>query len=266
MNKHRNFPNSTWLFLVVTLLLVVSSVLCFVFDAALVLIFVLAVAFTLLLLWGLNYFVIGKSDFRGSENEDVSNQVLGFLIAKVVMADGKSSESEMAVAKSRLQAMFSSKKVSEVLDSAYLNLQPSVNEIPYAAEVEQLKNTYDYLHLLAVAEMLFTIAVMQGGIVAAEWNFLQEVVALLDLNEADSSYLTKKYAVFRTECKQDGETKNDPYAVLGLTADATKEEVEKAYQTLSEKYNHRNIQDNTLKGVLTDKFKEIEGAYLKLMK
>lgn len=263
-SKRRNRAS---LFFVAGVLLLVASILYFSFSDALALVFLACLLFTLFLLFGLSKLVIGKSDFRSSENEDVSNQVLGFLIAKVIMADGKSTEPELAVAKSRLQTMFRSKQVTEVLDSVFLYLKPEVNEAPYDTAVEQLKDSYDYLHLLAVSEMLFTIAVMQGGIVDAEWNFLKRVVELLDLTDADSNYLYKKYAVFRVENKHsDTDAASSPYSVLGLNEAATSQEIDNAYQNLSEKYNPRNIQDETLKNVLSEKFKEIECAYLKLKK
>lgn len=263
-SKRRNRAS---LFFVAGVLLLVASILYFSFSDALALVFLACLLFTLFLLFGLSKLVIGKSDFRSSENEDVSNQVLGFLIAKVIMADGKSTEPELAVAKSRLQTMFRSKQVTEVLDSVFLYLKPEVNEAPYDTAVEQLKDSFDYLHLLAVSEMLFTIAVMQGGIVDAEWNFLKRVVELLDLTDADSNYLYKKYAVFRVENKHsDTDAASSPYSVLGLNEAATSQEIDNAYQNLSEKYNPRNIQDETLKNVLSEKFKEIECAYLKLKK
>ncbi len=257
---------SKGLLFVAGIVLLVSSIIYFTISSAVALVFLLAVSFTVLLLFSLNLCVVGKSDFRCSESDDLSNQVLGFLIAKMVMADGKSTESELAVAKSRLQSMFRSKKAGEVLDCVYLYLNTSVNEADGVSEMEQLKEKFGYLQLLAVAEMLFTIAVKQGGIVDAEWNFLGCVLAHLGLSDSDSAYLVKKYEQFRVADKQtDDALQASPYAILGVADSADAELVKAAYDKLVERYKAQISDGGALKGVAEEKLSEVEFAYNKLI-
>ncbi len=54
---------------------------------------------------------------------------------------------------------------------------------------------------------------------------------------------------------------NDPYSVLGITPEATDDEVKQAYRTLARKYHPDNYQNNPLADLAEEKMKEINEAY-----
>ena len=54
---------------------------------------------------------------------------------------------------------------------------------------------------------------------------------------------------------------NDPYRVLGVSPDASDEEVKRAYRELARKYHPDNYQDNPLADLAEEKMKEINEAY-----
>ena len=54
---------------------------------------------------------------------------------------------------------------------------------------------------------------------------------------------------------------NDPYSVLGLSPNATDDEVKKAYRDLARKYHPDNYHDNPLADLAQEKMKEINEAY-----
>ncbi len=56
----------------------------------------------------------------------------------------------------------------------------------------------------------------------------------------------------------------DPYEVLGVSKDATPEEIKKAYRTLAKKYHPDNYVNNPLADLAAEKFKEINEAYEQL--
>ncbi len=53
----------------------------------------------------------------------------------------------------------------------------------------------------------------------------------------------------------------DPYEVLGVSHDASDEEVKRAYRELARKYHPDNYQDNPLADLASEKMKEINEAY-----
>lgn len=57
----------------------------------------------------------------------------------------------------------------------------------------------------------------------------------------------------------------DPYRILGISSDATDEEVKKAYRSLSKKYHPDANLNNPNKDVYTEKFKEVQNAYEQIM-
>ena len=58
---------------------------------------------------------------------------------------------------------------------------------------------------------------------------------------------------------------SDPYGVLGVSANATDEEVKKAYRELARKYHPDNYHDNPLADLAQEKMKEINEAYNEVM-
>lgn len=58
---------------------------------------------------------------------------------------------------------------------------------------------------------------------------------------------------------------NDPYVVLGVSKNASDEEVKNAYRELARKYHPDNYTDNPLSDLASEKMKEINDAYDAIM-
>ena len=58
----------------------------------------------------------------------------------------------------------------------------------------------------------------------------------------------------------------DPYSILGISRDASDEEVKKAYRKLSRKYHPDANIDNPNKEQAEEKFKQVQQAYEQIMK
>ncbi len=59
---------------------------------------------------------------------------------------------------------------------------------------------------------------------------------------------------------------NDPYKVLGISREATDEEIKKAYRELARKYHPDNYVNNPLAELVEEKMKEINEAYDRIQK
>ena len=59
---------------------------------------------------------------------------------------------------------------------------------------------------------------------------------------------------------------NDPYSVLGVSPNATDEEISKVYKQLAKKYHPDNYADSPLANVATEKMQEINEAYDQIRK
>lgn len=59
---------------------------------------------------------------------------------------------------------------------------------------------------------------------------------------------------------------NNPYEVLGISPNASNDEVKKAYRDLSRKYHPDSYVDNPLADLAEEKFKEVQEAYDQIMK
>ncbi len=57
----------------------------------------------------------------------------------------------------------------------------------------------------------------------------------------------------------------DPYKVLGVSTNASNDEIKKAYRDLSRKYHPDSYVDNPLSGLAEEKFKEVQEAYQQIM-
>ena len=54
---------------------------------------------------------------------------------------------------------------------------------------------------------------------------------------------------------------SDPYKVLGVSPDASDEEIKKAYRALARKYHPDKYRDNDLADLASEKMKEVNAAY-----
>lgn len=59
---------------------------------------------------------------------------------------------------------------------------------------------------------------------------------------------------------------NDPYSILGISPNASDDEVKKAYRDLSRKYHPDSYANNPLANLAEERFKEVQEAYDQIMK
>ena len=143
-----------------------------------------------------------------------------------------------------------------------------------------LRETLSYAECLALTEFLFDVARISQNICKEEWCLLCDIMDRLGLEQDDIDYLSRKYSFFYS-CgasagssgtasasselavgtnSQEGRTAN-AFRVLGLGTGASKADVQSAFRLLAKKYHPDTVQDENLKNILSEKFKEINAAY-----
>lgn len=143
-----------------------------------------------------------------------------------------------------------------------------------------LRETLSYAECLALTEFLFDVARISQNICKEEWCLLCDIMDRLGLEQDDIDYLSRKYSFFYS-CgasagssgtasasselavgtnSQEGRTAN-AFRVLGLGTGASKADVQSAFRRLAKKYHPDTVQDENLKNILSEKFKEISMAY-----
>jgi DnaJ like chaperone protein len=132
----------------------------------------------------------------------------------------------------------------------------------FESYAEQIRDVFadDMPRLETVVEALVLIAKADGDVNAQELAFFESVVRIFGLAEASAS---------RLRAELTGNPLDDPYAVLGVKADATPEQIKQAYRILARDY-HPDHQ--IAKGVppefvavLQERMSLINAAYAKLL-
>ena len=143
-----------------------------------------------------------------------------------------------------------------------------------------LRETLSYAECLALTEFLFDVARISQNICKEEWCLLCDIMNRLGLEQDDIDYLSRKYSYFYSYEAGAGssgtasasselavgthsqeERSANAFRVLGLKMGASKADVQSAFRRLAKKYHPDTVQDENLKNILSEKFKEINMAY-----
>ncbi len=177
------------------------------------------------------------------------------LMAAVMKADGKVVRSELSFVKAYLVRTFGEQKASEAL----LMLREILNkEIPVRDVCTQIKANVDYSSRLELLHLLFEVAKSDGSIPQAELNVLQEIAKYLGLSATDYTSILNMYI----------ESTESAYKILEISAEATDDEVKKAYRKMAIKYHPDKVSHlgEEFQKTAGEKFRKVNEAYEKIKK
>ncbi len=209
------------------------------------------------------------------------NNGLAGVIALVMKADGDTSEKELEAVTKYLENHYKSdyKEISEAI-----NINLKINNPNFVKQsCIWLTADMNYAERLGFIEFLFDIARLSKGIDQSEWKLLCDIMRRIGLENEDIEYMSRKYSPSYSSAgsakRAGGERGNEvstnvssvastnpALRVLGLDDSATEEEIQSAYRKLAKKYHPDTVQDEEMKLVLSEKFKEISWAYSTLTK
>lgn len=213
------------------------------------------------------------------------NSGIAGIVSLIMKADGITSRGEMKAAKNYLRSHYNPFDYKEIREALEINMR--INNPKFVKQsCIWLTANMNYSERLGFTEFLFDIARLSKGIDVGEWRLLNDIMKRICLEDEDIEYLTRKYSrnYNRKENKEAKDAKEesytnelsaevlsestrDPYLrILGLAGEATPDEIQSAYHKLAKKYHPDTVQDEEMKQVLTEKFKEINLAYNALSK
>ncbi len=154
------------------------------------------------------------------------------LAAKLCKVDGKVTRDEIATFKRVFTIPESeTKAVGALFNSAIRD--PAGHEV-YAAQVRQLFG-HDREMCKNFAAALMAIACADGTYHPAERDYINNVAGILGLSSHELRQVESMFAASPARC-----TEEDPYAVLGVSSDATDAEIKVAHRKIL-KENHPDL-------------------------
>lgn len=210
------------------------------------------------------------------------NSGIAGIVSLIMKADGITSRGEMKAAKNYLRSHYSPSDYKEIREALEINMR--INNPKFVKQsCIWLTANMNYSERLGFTEFLFDIARLSKGIDVGEWRLLNDIMKRICLEDEDIEYLSRKYSrnySHKNNKNTKGESNSnelstevqsestpDPFLrILGLEGEATPDEIQSAYYKLAKKYHPDTVQDEEMKQILTEKFKEINLAYNALSK
>lgn len=207
----------------------------------------------------------GQSEPRNNEG-DRNGFLFSMMVlsAHVIQADGKIMHSEMELVRQFLRQNFSEEAVEQgngILLKLF-DYRKRNGEALWQQQIQEacreMSRHMQTEHRLQLLSFLCDVAKIDGNLHDQELTALRTVAANLGLNTS----------VVDQMLHLGGESLDDAYAVLGLTKDATDEEVKKAYRKMALQYHPDRVATlgDDVKAAAQKKFQEINNAKERIYK
>lgn len=189
---------------------------------------------------------------------------LSVLMAHIIQADGKIMHSEMELARKFLRDSFGEQGVTmgnEILLQLF-EFRKQNGEVRWNQQIREacmlMSQNMAGEHRLHLLALLCEIAKADGRVDESEVNALREIAANLSLDPN----------VVEQMLHLGGTSLDDAYAVLGLTKDATDDEVRKAFRKMALQYHPDRVATlgEDVKAAAQRKFQEINEAKERIYK
>lgn len=201
--------------------------------------------------------------YRNTGTQADINVALMVLIAAVMKADGQVKKSELNYVKAFLLQNYGEERGKEMLQILRQMVQ---QDIPINQVCAQIKVNTDYTTRYHMVDFLFGLAASDGLFDQTELNMLRLIAQYLGISQSDFVSIHERHVggsySSNQAFRQSGNQK-DPYKVLGITKEATDDEVKKAYRRMAMKYHPDRVagMSEELQRNAAEQMKEINEAY-----
>jgi len=172
------------------------------------------------------------------------------LSAAVIKADNKVMKSEIEYIKSFLRRQFGEEHLEQNLHLLREILKQDIN-IPAVAQ--QIKSYMNYTSRLQLLHFLFGISQADGTFSQSEISIIEQIANYMGISSADFKSIKGMFVK---------DTLN-AYNILGITPDASDEEVKKAYRKMALKYHPDRVSylGEDIQKAAKEKFQKLQKAY-----
>lgn len=177
------------------------------------------------------------------------------LVAAVMKADGKVVKSELDFVKEFLKRSWGVAAAKEAL----VLLRDLLNQsIPVGDVCRQIASNTDYSTRLQMLHFLFGIAKADGVVADSEYKLIEQMAQSLGIKSADFNSIKSMFV----------EDVNAAYSILGLTPEASDEDIKKAYRKMAVKYHPDKVSylGEDFQAEAKEKFQKLNEAYEQLKK
>ncbi len=177
------------------------------------------------------------------------------LIAAVMKADGTVKRAELDFVKAYLRQAYGEQATLELLQVLRDVLQ---KEIPLYEVCLQIKSNMTYAARLELLHFLYKIALSDTVLDASEMRVIDDISKYLGISAGDANSIR---ATFYDDLES-------AYQALEISANATDEEVKKAYKKMAVKYHPDKVSNmgEEVQKSATEKFKKINEAFDRIKK
>ena len=208
-----------------------------------------------------------RGPYRNTGTQQDINAALMVLIAAVMKADGQVRRSELDYVKRFLLKNYGEEHGKEMLQVLKKMVE---QDIPLEQVCAQIKVNTDYSTRYHMVDFLFGIGAADGVFHQTELSLLRLIANYLGISQSDyvsiyERHVGSGYSRSYSNNQSFGQSSNkkDPYKVLGITSDATDDEVRKAYRRMAMKYHPDRVagMSEELQRNAAEQMKEINSAF-----
>ena len=178
----------------------------------------------------------GNKNFSNDQKEQIFATSVIAISAKLAKADGKISKSEILAFKKIFQFPAEDEKaISNIFNSAKENIDD------YKGIAEQVYKVFksDKGLLFELLNSLFSIAYADGELHPKEKVMLSEIAKVFQISDNEFESLNN---IFEAKISQDNTSINRSYKILGLSENASLEQVSNQYRKLIKEYHPDKLQ------------------------